>query len=186
MSHHTEEELLSLLMESNEPAFNEIYNRFWHRLYSRALRKTNDALDSEEIVQEIFVALWKRRAEAGSILNLNNYLATSVKYGIMKLFAKQTLLDKHQSAYASSLVPFENPTERWLDAAELRQQLNEAVVQLPERCRMVFHLSREEGQSHKKIAQHLNISEKAVEKQITKALKSLRLSLSELYTRMLF
>jgi RNA polymerase sigma-70 factor (ECF subfamily) len=51
---------------------------------------------------------------------------------------------------------------------------------LPEKCREVFYLSRYELLSNKKIAEQLNISQKTVEHQITKALKTIRLSIDKL------
>ena len=61
-----------------------------------------------------------------------------------------------------------------LEAAELQSVIDQAVDQLPERCRLVFVLSRFEQMSHKEIANQLDISPKTVENQITKALKILR------------
>jgi RNA polymerase sigma-70 factor (ECF subfamily) len=68
---------------------------------------------------------------------------------------------------------FTSATEQ-MEADELQEQINQAIDGLPERCRMIFLLSRFEDMSYKEIAQKLDISVKTVENQISKALKVLR------------
>ena len=67
-----------------------------------------------------------------------------------------------------------NPTDSFINFRELQQQIGETVAALPERCRLVYQLSREEGLNNRAIAQRLGISEKTVENQLTKALARLR------------
>ncbi|HAK28549.1 MAG TPA: RNA polymerase sigma-70 factor, partial [Sphingobacterium sp.] len=69
---------------------------------------------------------------------------------------------------------FDNSTEDWLQFEELRVRLDQLVSELPEKCQLVFKLSREEGLTYKQIAEHMNISVKTVETQLSRALKKIR------------
>jgi RNA polymerase sigma-70 factor (ECF subfamily) len=87
--------------------------------------------------------------------------------------------------YASGLNPKDHSTENWLQFEQLKEQLARATAQLPEKCRMVFQLSREKGFSQKQIAGQLGISEKTVESHLSKALRVLRNSLGQLLSSLL-
>jgi len=66
-----------------------------------------------------------------------------------------------------------------MEEAELKQRLDQAIQSLPEKCRIVFMLNRMDEMSYAEVADHLNISVKTVENQIGKALKLLRLAVSQ-------
>lgn len=65
-------------------------------------------------------------------------------------------------------------TSTLLESKELQARVNDAMMVLPEKCREVFHLSRNEQLSYKEIAEQMNISPKTVENQVGKALKIMR------------
>jgi RNA polymerase sigma-70 factor (ECF subfamily) len=82
LSSHNEQGLLLLLHNNNEAAFTEIYNRFWYKLFCIAVNKLKNLNEAEELVQDIFVALWTRR-HLQEIESLEAYLATAVKYKVI-------------------------------------------------------------------------------------------------------
>jgi RNA polymerase sigma-70 factor (ECF subfamily) len=170
--------LIVLLQNGDEHAFTEIYNRYWDKLFSIAANKLKDLDEAEEIVQDIFVSLWKRREELGSIETLSPYLAVSVKYRVIKYLDKRDNQQKY-SDYSQQVTSIaDDSTEQWLEFEELRSRLAMFVADLPEKCRLVYRLSRESGFSQKRIAGELGISEKTVEAHLGKALKTLRARLS--------
>ncbi|WP_270088038.1 RNA polymerase sigma-70 factor [Sphingobacterium sp. SYP-B4668] len=176
----TDEELVSLLKEGNEHAFSMIYQRHWRRLFVIASQKINSFEEAEEIVQDIFFSLWTRRMNLEIQGNLSNYLSVSVKYRVIRV------LDKHyrHRNYLNSLVDMslvDDSTQENLLFEELRGQLSKYVAELPEKCRLVFQLSREQGYSQKDIAKELNISEKTVETHLGKARKYLRSRLAHFF-----
>jgi len=176
-AHLTDEELIILLAIDDARAFSEIYNRYWKKLFWLAGNKLNCLEDAEEVVQDIFVSLWKRRQDLRIHATLNNYLAVSVKYKIL------TVLDKYhnQQQYIDSLIGMstaDDSTQEKLAFDELRDQLTQLVADLPEKCKVVYQLSREQGLSQKQIAQTLQIAEKTVEGHLNKATKILRAKLS--------
>ncbi|MFZ4262509.1 RNA polymerase sigma-70 factor [Sphingobacterium sp. HJSM2_6] len=170
-------ELLELLIKGDNKAFAEIYNRYWKSLLFVATKKLGRIEDGEEIVQDIFVSLWNRRDVLQVNTSLKNYLSASVKYRVIKHLDKQY----HANLYLNSLIDnnfIEATTERTVEFDELRDELERNIVLLPERCQLVFRLSKEEGKSQKEIASALEISEKTVENHLGKAYKILRAKLA--------
>ncbi|GGC13507.1 DNA-directed RNA polymerase sigma-70 factor [Parapedobacter defluvii] len=174
---HTDSELLVLLKENDELAFTELYKRYWKKLFAIAANRLGYPEDAEEIVQDIFASLWRRRITLKDDLDVGVYLSVSVKYRVIKTLGKHYL----QKRYIDSLVTrdqIDDSTQEWLAFEELRDQLALSVAQLPRKCRLVFQLSRDKGLSQKQIATELGISEKTVEAHLGKAFKILRTKLA--------
>ncbi|HTI58124.1 RNA polymerase sigma-70 factor [Mucilaginibacter sp.] len=172
-------ELIQRLSADDNHAFTEIYNRYWKKLFTVAANKINDLDEAEEIVQDIFISLWRRREELTVIDTLSSYLAVSVKYKVIKLLDKRNTRQKYLGYSKDHISIADNYTEEWLEFEELKSRLTIFVAELPEKCRMVYQLSRESGYSQKKIAAEMGISEKTVEAHLGKALKTLRARLSQ-------
>lgn len=171
----SDEELFLLIRSGEEAAFSEIYNRYWKKLLTVAINKTDGNVEeAEEIVQDIFVSLWKRRDQLELSSNLGNYLAASVKYRVIKNLARKDLRRRYESENPHIFSTSDNSTQDWLDFEELQSRLEALVAALPERCQLIYRMSRENGYSQKEIAGELSISEKTVEAHLGKALKSLR------------
>lgn len=173
-------ELILLLSSDDMHAFTEVYNRYWKKLFSIAANKIHDLDDAEEIVQDIFVSLWKRRRKLKVIDTLSSYLAVSVKYRVIKMLDKRNNQQKYSDYSQNHISVADNSTEQWLEFEELKDRLILFVAELPEKCRLVYRLSRESGYSQKKIATEMGISEKTVEAHLGKALKTLRARLSQI------
>ncbi len=172
---YNDHELVALMKAGEDEAFTAIYNRYWKKLLVVAANKTGgDIAEAEEIVQDLFVALWNRRDRLELTSSLDNYLAVAVKYRVIKTLARRD----HQRRYAAHRQHtqgiLDNATQEWLEFEELRRRLEVMVAALPEKCRLVYHLSREQGYSQKRIAEEVGISEKTVEAHLGKALKTLR------------
>ncbi len=170
----TDNDLLDLLREGNDEVFTEIFNRYWKPVLTVAANKTGDLDEAEDIVQDLFISLWKRRRDLQLTSSLGSYLAVSVKYKVLKVLAvrnKVLSLEAGSQDAALSSVP---GTETAIEMEQLTCQVSEVVESLPEKCRIVYRLSRESGFSHKQIAQEMAISEKTVEAHISRALRAIR------------
>lgn len=166
-------DLSAVWSAGEERAFATIYDTYWSQLLAIAYRLTQDKAQSEEIVQEVFVSLWRRRHEV-EVGSVEAYLATAVKFSTFKMMQRTRRQRELQAAFAPADLYEE---EQLIEAKFLKEYLDGVVEELPERCRLVFRMSRDKCMSHKEISAELAISPKAVEAQISKALKVLKLSL---------
>ena len=178
--HHTDENLLDLLKTNSREAFTEIYKRYWDRMYIVAYNKLGNTEDAEEIIQDIFLDLWKRRKTLEISKTLEGYLATAVKYKVINWMAVKNRIIREELNDAHENILFTQPG--WIDFADFQKQLTDTVERLPEKCRLVFKLSRSEGLSHKEIASRLGIAKKTVESHLSRALSSLRSALNNFFT----
>jgi RNA polymerase sigma-70 factor (ECF subfamily) len=180
---YTDQELTALLKQGDRMAFTELYNRYWKKLFTAAANKIDDLQEAEDIVQQIFISIWNRREVLVINSSLASYLAVSVKYRILKSLDK-SFKEMHYGDEAATAALLEVPddsTREWLDFQEVNEQLNMLVEKLPEKCRLVYKLSREQGYTQKQISEQLNISAKTVEGHITHAIKSLKTGLRNFF-----
>jgi RNA polymerase sigma-70 factor (family 1) len=170
-------ELSDLLRLSDEGAFNQIYLRYWDKLYVLCRHRLGDVYESEEIVQDIFCNLWRKRHDFVLQKGFNNYFSVAAKFEVINRLAKRdkaAAYEKEMSAMGSEL---DQSTLQQLDLNEFLQQLELSINILPEKCRIVFKLQFEQGYSQRQIAENLNISEKTVEAHLGKARRNLRTAL---------
>lgn len=165
------------LREGSREAFAEIYERYWKSLLAIAYSHSRNKTIAEEIVQEVFISLWNRR-KGLRIDNIGAYLATAVRLSVFKQYVRQKRRAQivEQAAALTGVVW----DEEKIHTRFLQQQINGIVETLPEKCRLVFRLSRAEGLSMREIACSMGISEKTAEAHLTKALKELKLKLRSL------
>ena len=177
ISFDTDQQILEHLAKSDARAFDFIYQKYFQKLYGAAYKRLQNRELTEEVVQELFISLWERRTELNISGTLDSYLFTSIKYLTIAQFKKNNLFEQ----YSASLILEENDlnfTEEMVAFDELNEAYLKALQTLPERCREVFVLKRT-GLSQREISEKLDISEKTVENQMTKALKMLRDALSD-------
>ncbi|WP_238387203.1 RNA polymerase sigma factor [Sphingobacterium olei] len=180
-SNQTETELMTLLKEGDHKAFLEIYDRYKVLLQQHAYKKIGDAQDVQDVIQELFTELWDKRISLNITTGLSNYLFTAIRNRSLNLIYKR----RKEMHYLESLEEFINEGNYLIDLQirerEFTELIQKEIDALPTRMREVYKLSREEGLSHKQIAELLGTSETTVSKQITNVLKILRKKLGSLY-----
>lgn len=168
-------ELIAALKEGEEQAFGEIYERYWKELYRKANHILQDPDASVDVLQDVFLSLWQRRAQV-DILALKPYLHQALRFSVLKAIRK---LKTDRQFYERLMeVTTEIIAENPLLFKEQQQLIQNLIDNLPEDCKQAFLLSREQEMTYKQIANFLNISEKTVEKRISKSLKMIRASLN--------
>jgi RNA polymerase sigma-70 factor (family 1) len=172
--HLTDEQLLHMLKKDSKTAFEEIYRRYWEQMSLYVLKVIHSPEDARDIVQDVFVSIWKRKDELRICQSLKSYLLKSVlnlslRY-IERHHRRQDFL-KSLAAYCSEL---DVSTTGKLEFQELVSKLHGVVARLPAKMQEVYVLSRDENLSHKEIARRLGIAETTVKKQVTNALKVIR------------
>ena len=173
-----DETLVQALARGDEPAFAEIYDRYWAPLHVHARRKLSCAHEAEEVVQDVFVALWNKRHTAG-IQQLEAYLFAALKYRIIDRVRAQLVRKSYAAAEPARPIRPDRGTEDAVAAADLSAALAAGVHGLPDHAQQVFRLSRLEHRSVPEIAAHLQVSPKTVEYHLARALKLLRACLKE-------
>lgn len=170
--------LVNLFKNSDGLAFKEIYTRYWKNIYKNAYLKVHRKELAEELTQNLFLDLWKRR-EHIEINSLESYLFGSLKYSIINHYKSQLVKENYQNHLNAQPQLTTNSTDDRVLLRDLSNALNEGIALLPKKTGEVFKLSRIDNRSTKEISQELNISEKAVEYHITQSLKSMRFHLKE-------
>ncbi|GAB3367654.1 RNA polymerase sigma-70 factor [Arachidicoccus ginsenosidivorans] len=173
-THYTNQELLTGLQQGDRMAFTEIYNRYWKKIYIIAYNRMCDGAQSEDIAQEVFASLWANRGYV-QIETLENYLATAAKYLVLTAIRKKTLSRNYGQRLKNSTVSQLTP-ESTFQNKQILQLLELEIEKLPEKCKLIFKYSRNEGMATKQIAAKLHITPKTVDNQIHKALKILKLA----------
>ena len=171
-SSYTDEELLFELSQDDRGAFAEIYRRYWSLLLALAYNRLKDLQSAEDIVHDVFASIWHNR-QRQEIKTLKNYLATAVKYLVLREIRKKAHYQLYQETelhYTSQ----ENFGDVKFDTKQILCMLQQEIETLPGKCRLIFKLSREEGMSIKQIAKEMDIAPKTVENQLNKALRRLR------------
>jgi RNA polymerase sigma-70 factor (ECF subfamily) len=174
---HTDEQLLQLMASDNREAFTELYNRYWDKTFAVAYHRLDDEHEAEEVVQEVFLSIWQRRANLKLTHTMATYLSVAVKYRVINHLDRQYRKQQHLDELTFTSTETEDSTMQWLEEKELRKRLDHSISQLPEKCRIVFLLSRDENKTYAEIAAELGISQKTVEAHMSKALGTLRQSL---------
>ncbi|SDT63414.1 RNA polymerase sigma-70 factor, ECF subfamily [Mucilaginibacter mallensis] len=171
----TDQKLVALLKQGQETAFTEIYSRYWKSLYSNANNVLGDDELAKDIVQNVFISIWQRRLEL-DIQSLKAYLHQAVRFAVFKVIREQKVNDAfyERLAYVTVEIINDNP----LVYKEQQELINKLINSLPPDCLEAYQLSREENLTYKQIAFQLSISEKTVEKRLSKSLRHIRNGLS--------
>jgi RNA polymerase sigma-70 factor (ECF subfamily) len=175
---HSDHELLASLKQDELGAFKEIYGRYWKKLFGEAFKRLKNKELAEEVVQEIFTSFWLKRHSIQATVNIGGYLHLAVYNGVIDLYRKELVKAKYKEAFKVVHSELDTSTEDSILLKELTYTIQTEVSHLPDKCRSVYELSRNEHKSNKEIALYLGISEKTVENHLTKALKKLRVGLS--------
>ena len=171
----SEQHLLSALRFGNEAAFRQIFDRHYPLLLSDIYRLIPDEGTCKDLAQELFVELWNKREQLDIHTSLRAYLrraAVNKALNYIKATRRVQLDDAEDLGHLPDLS--ESDVQKRQHQDTLEDALHTAIDALPEKCRLVFNLSRFEQLSHREIAEKLGISVKTIENQITKAMKMLR------------
>ena len=175
--------LLKEIAESDCPdSFRLLYNHYYTKLFRQALYYLNNNPDyAQEVVADVFVALWQSRKILDTITNSDAYLFIALKHAaaryVEKKYRKKTELlieNLPDTNYNSS-----DETDFDIVDVELQKKYKQALEKLPPRCAEVFRLVREERKKYSEVAEMLGISPKTVDNQMNKAVKFLYEELKE-------
>lgn len=171
---YDEKELLKLASSGNEKAFTYLFHQHKNKLFGYLFRLTNSQEITEDIIQDIFLKLWKDKSDLINIVQFDAYLFRMAKNQAINSFkniARQTLL---YAEYFDTLSIEDYSTDNLLQFDETQKILNQIIETLPPQQKLVFKLSREQHLKHDEIAQMLNLSPNTVKNHIIQAINTIK------------
>jgi len=177
----TDQTLLTLLRQGDKEAYTVIYDRYKNLLYNHAYKKLGDPEEVKDALQELFTNLWNKRADIPVAMNLSGYLYAGIRNRVLNLLSHKEVEYKYLSSIQRFTPKEDYSTDLAIREKELADLIQKEIDQLPPKMREVFLLSRKENLTHQEIAGQLAISEQTVAKQVTNALRILRLRLGSLF-----
>jgi RNA polymerase sigma-70 factor (family 1) len=172
----TEKKLLEqVAIGSSEKAFRQLFDIYYDPLVHYASYIIGNSSLAEEIVSEVFISLWKNRSKLTEIHELKKYLYTSTKNKAIDYIrhAKSLSFISLNKMEFKECIEFETPEDKCIEK-EIRTKLGDTILKLPEKCRMVYQLVKEEQMKYQEVAELLDISPKTVENQMIIAMKRIR------------
>jgi RNA polymerase sigma-70 factor (ECF subfamily) len=181
-SHANERDLQLRIRAGDEGAFESVFRAHYAQLVRMAESVVRERALAEEIAQEVMLELWRRRESLQVEQTFRAYLIRSTRNRALNHIRHQRIVAR-EAAFAAIDPPTSPSAEDEMLGAELEKAVREAVDGLPENCREVFQLSREQGLKYAEIAAVLEISIKTVEKRMGHALSELRQRLAPWLSR---
>ncbi|PWJ34978.1 RNA polymerase sigma factor [Sediminitomix flava] len=167
------EALLDNFLKGDHYAFRIVFEAYSPRVYGMCYGYFKSREDSEELVQDIFVKLWKYRANIDVTRGVEAYLFRMTKNEIINKIRKSELQTVGYSNVESQLYQEENP-EEITDFKFKSEKVKTLIEELPEKSKAVFIARRMENKSNKEVAEEFGLSIKTVENHMTRALSFLR------------
>jgi RNA polymerase sigma-70 factor, ECF subfamily len=184
----SDQEMIRLIRQGDMNAYQQVFKTFYKPLHGYAYQLIKDATPTEDIVQDVFYRVWKKKEKLIIHSSLRSYLYASVHHECLSYLKRGRRSQKYQAtmSYEQKNTGANDDTASKLLAAELKKKFTEALNDLPEGCRTVFHLNRFENLTYREVAAALGLSVKTVESQMGKALRHLRLALVEFLPLFIF
>ncbi len=187
------DDLLNDLRKGREEAFNILFNSFFNRLCNFAKSYVISSSIAKNIVQDVFIKVWEKRQTLQNSNSIVSLLLTITKNNCLDYLKHKQIEYKFQKQaienYAElelnyySLMRLEIDL---LDYDEIVQIVEKTIVTLPPQCQKVFRMSRFDNHSNAEIADKLGIGIKAVEANMTRAIKTLKQELKDYITILIF
>jgi RNA polymerase sigma-70 factor, ECF subfamily len=162
--------------------FEMLFRKYYSDLVNYSARFTGDFDASEEIVQDFFYNFWKNRKTINIRLSVKAYLYRSIKNNTLNFLDALNVRRKYADRVLNMSKDQSGYEDKEMEFSELNELVKNTLDELPERCRIIFRMSRFDGLKYEEIAKELSVSVKTVEANIGKALKLLRVRLDK-YTR---
>lgn len=169
----TDDNLLLLLKEGDASAYDQLYYRYWKKLYSHVHLRVDDREAAKDIVQNLFINIWDRRGSLHVKGNLEAFLFGAAKLQVLNYFRSAALKQKilQQALYQMQLV--ESSAEERMFCSDLEKTINAAIDEMPDTMRQIF-LMKNNDHSVAEIASELGLSDRTVYNNASEAVKRIR------------
>jgi RNA polymerase sigma-70 factor, ECF subfamily len=183
-----EKNMVALIREGDRTIFRRLYDLYYTRLFLYAKSYIEDTNEAEDIIQELFLDLWKKREDLDILTSLSSYMFRAVHNRCIQYLRHQKVIEGFESMHQLKMRDAEILYNSSADFSftevqfkEIEQIYNQTSKLLPEKTMEIFGLSRTSFKSNKEIATLLNIDLKTVEYHITKALRLFHSALKDYF-----
>lgn len=168
-------------------SFETLHNMYYARLCNFVYLYLKEKESCEEVVSDVFVALWQKRKELIDVRNIQSYLYTCSKNLSIDLIRKNAIrIQPDTSCYEIDIPDIDDALLSPIEMKEFRDNLQKAIDSLPPQCQIIFKMLINDQLTYKEIAEILNLSRKTVEAQVAIAYKKITFLLKKIYLFCLF
>lgn len=180
-----DQHLILQIQQGNESGYSLLYQKYWPVLVRVASGFLSDPDSCEEIVQDLFVTLYRKRSQLKIKISLSSYLYAALRNKARNYIRHQSIYKKHLSvAKQFNSRNGANDVEQFVNRIELEKEINSCLNGMSRKCREVYLLYQQNRCPLKQIAVMLNRPVDTVEKQFRQAVLLLRVHLSDRVTRL--
>jgi len=172
--------LFCRLADGDEEAFRQLFHHYNKLLQPFVVKLTRSPLAAEEVLQEVFLKIWAHRKRLARVDNPKAYIIRIVSNESMDYLHAQAKHERLAKEMLHTQIGEAPSPEQSFFHRETEQRLQQAIEQLPNSCRQIYRMSREQYKRIPEIASELNLSHSTVKNQLVKALKTLRLHLGNI------
>lgn len=166
--------ILKRFKNGDPEAFDQVFEKYYRKVYAFSLMTLKNKQDAEEIVQDVFYSLWKGRAKIMEIKDFEAWIFSICLNNIRKHFRRLALEEKYAREYIKSNQESDISPEVDLEYKDLMEKADQLVENLPPSQKTIFLLSKKELMSNLEISRKLNISVRTVDNQLSRAKAHLR------------
>lgn len=165
--------------KASKAAFREVYDKYWEDLFQAAYKRTRDAGDASDLVQDLFISLWDHPERLQQEEDLGAYLFVALRNRIFNYFEKKTVRLNYLLAQPFKPVESEEAIFSNIRTREIKACVAAAISAMPPRMKEIYILSREQHLSIAEIAGLLGLSPQTVKNQLHTALGKIRTQLND-------
>ncbi|MFZ4724180.1 MAG: RNA polymerase sigma-70 factor [Paludibacter sp.] len=168
-------------------AFETLHNQYYAQLCNFVYSYLKERESCEEVVSDVFVAIWQKRKELTEIRNIQSYLYTCSKNLSIDLIRKNAIrIQPDTNLYEIDIPDIDENLLSPIEMKEFRGNIQKAIEQLPPQCKLIFKMLVNDELAYKEIAEILNLSRKTVEAQVAIAYKKITVLLKNIYIHSIF
>ncbi len=173
-SPYEERELLSLLKQGNEQAFEKIYNSYSSRLFGNVFKMVKSETTTQEILQDVFIKIWSNRASIDLDKSFRSYLFRIAENQVYDFFRKASRDKKIQAQLFAAATEGYEHIEEMIYRKENALLLQKAIGSLSPQRQQIFRLIKLDNKSYDEVSRLLGISVSTISDHIVKANKAIR------------
>lgn len=180
--------LILSLSGGNTKAFDAFYNLFYKQVFSYTYYLLKDTAECREVVSNIFFSVWTYRSSLPQVQSIDAYLYTIARNECKKHLSNRNRYDDislDEAPMQLEIADQDTPEDQLL-TEELEAVIADIISTLPEKCRVIFMMSRNEGLKNSEIAERLSLSESTVRVQIKLAIEKLTVRVKEVFPHLTF